>query len=453
MATEFRLPDLGENIESGNVTRVMVAKGDTIRVDQPVIEVETDKAALEVPSSVAGTVVEVRAEEGKPIKVGAVVLVVSEDASSAAEPAKPKPEPKPEPPEQPRKAVAPVAPVAAARAKETPPETPKPAEEPEPASEELEPSSGERVTRAAAAPAAPSVRRLAREIGVDVNQVSGSGPGGRVTVEDVKAHARVMNVDSGGTAAPAARGAATPSAPLPDFARWGAIERRPMGSVRRRTGERMARAWATIPQVTQFDKADVTDLEKLRKQFGKRVEAAGGKLTMTAILVKVVAAALKRFPQFNVSLDVENGEVIQKDYYHIGVAVDTDRGLLVPVLRDADRMNLTEISVALSELAARARDRKTTLDEMQGGVFTISNLGGIGGTGFTPIVNPPEVAILGVSRGAVEPVFVDGDFRPRTMLPLALTYDHRAIDGADGARFLRWICEALEQPFLLFLEG
>jgi len=300
--------------------------------------------------------------------------------------------------------------------------------------------------------ASPSVRRLAREIGVDVNEVPPTGPDGRVTVEDVKGYARQMHVDMGGTA-PLRPLGGVPALPLPDFARWGEIERQPLSTVRRRTAENMAYAWVTAPQVTQFDQADITDLDKLRKQYGPRVEAAGGKLTVTAILVKVVAAALRKFPQFNATLDMANHEVILKHYCHIGVAVETERGLLVPVLRDADTKNLTEIARDLQGLADRARTRKTTLDEMQGGSFTISNLGGIGGTGFTPIVNVPEVAILGVSRARVEPVYADGRFEPRLMLPLALSYDHRLIDGADAARFLRWVAEALEQPFLLFLEG
>jgi len=205
--------------------------------------------------------------------------------------------------------------------------------------------------------------------------------------------------------------------------------------------------------VTEFDKADVTGLEELRKRYAKQVEAAGGKLTVTAILAKVAAAALRKFPQFNSTLDFARDEIIYKQYCHIGIAVDTDRGLLVPVLRDVDTKNLTQVCVELTQLAERARTKKTTLDEMQGGCFTISNLGGIGGTGFTPIVNEPEVAILGVSRNAIEPVYISGEFQPRTMLPLSLSYDHRVIDGADGARFLRWVCEAIENPFLVFLEG
>jgi len=241
--------------------------------------------------------------------------------------------------------------------------------------------------------------------------------------------------------------------PLPDFSKWGNIERKPLSGIRRATAEQMARSWSTIPHVTQFDKADITELEKLRKQYGKQAEAAGAKLTVTAIILKVVAGALKKFPQFNSSLDMAGNEQIFKSYYHIGVAVDTERGLMVPVVRDVDKKNIVEIAVELNQIAERARSKKTTLDEMQGGTFTITNLGGIGGTSFTPIVNSPEVAILGLSRGGYEPFWNGQTFEPRLMLPLSLSYDHRVIDGADGARFLRWICNALEQPFLMSLEG
>lgn len=226
-----------------------------------------------------------------------------------------------------------------------------------------------------------------------------------------------------------------------------------MSGIRRATAENLSQTWATVPQVTQFDKADVTDLENLRKRYSPRVEAEGGKLTVTAILLKVVAGALKKFPQFNTSVDMAAREIIYKKYVHIGIAVDTEHGLMVPVIRDVDKKNIIELSVELGEIASKTRARKLKVDDMQGGCFTISNLGGIGGTGFTPIVNAPEVAILGVARTQIEAVYRDGTFVPRQMLPLALTYDHRVIDGADGIRFLRWIVEALENPFLLSLEG
>ena len=277
--------------------------------------------------------------------------------------------------------------------------------------------------------------------------MQGTGNGGRILSGDVVRTARSL------LEAAAAGGAAPAPPPLPDFSRWGEVERETMSGIRRTTAVHLSTSWTTIPHVTQHDDADITELEQLRKRFGPRVQEAGGKLTMTAIAVRVVASALRVFPRFAASVDMASREVILKRYTHVGVAVDTDRGLLVPVIRDADRKNATELSVELGVLAARARDGKLTLEEMQGGCFTITNLGGLGGTSFTPIVNYPEVAILGMSRSRVTPVHRDGGFEPRLMLPLSLSYDHRVIDGADAVRFLRWIVEALEDPFLLSLEG
>jgi pyruvate dehydrogenase E2 component (dihydrolipoamide acetyltransferase) len=296
-------------------------------------------------------------------------------------------------------------------------------------------------------PAAPTVRRFAREVGIDIATVPGTGSGGRISIDDVKAEANRRLSRSGGG------GIAAPAVDLPDFSRWGTIRREPMSKVRSLTSEAMTRAWLTAPQVTNHELADITELEDLRRTYKQRVEAAGGKLSLTAILIKVVATALKRFPNLNASIDPAGGEIIFKEFIHIGVAVDTERGLLVPVIRDADRKNITEIAIELEDLAARARNRKLKPDEMQGGTFSISNLGGIGGTGFSPIVNWPEVAILGVSRNRIQPEWIDDDFEPRRMLPLSLSYDHRLIDGAEAARFLSWLTEALEQPLLLALEG
>ena len=246
-------------------------------------------------------------------------------------------------------------------------------------------------------------------------------------------------------------GGGAAAAPLPDFTKWGAVDVQPMSNIRRKTAEHLSAGWNAVPLVTQFDKADITDLEAFRERYARRVEKAGGKLTVTAILVKVVSLALDRFPQFASSVDMANETIIYKQYRHVGIAVDTPNGLLVPVIRDVDRKSISEIAAELATVSQKARDRKLSLDEMSGGVFSISNLGGIGGTAFTPLVNPPEVAILGVSRGTTEPVFIDGEFEAREMLPLSLSYDHRVIDGADGARFLRYVAEALEQPLTAFL--
>ena len=456
--TEFKIPELGENVASGDVTRVLVNVGDTIARDQPVVELETDKATIEVPSSVAGVVKEIKVKRGDKVKVGAVVLTVDAPSdgaaakSSAASPAPAAPSPTQEPPQ----AAAAPAPAPATPAAPTPTPGP-PRVVPMPvrsAPEAVAPAVPARVDgeRGPAAPASPAVRRLAREIGVDINAVQGSGAGGRITQEDVKEHARriLSSVGSAGAAGPVmARG----GRPLPDFQKWGEIERQPWSNIRRATAEHLSYAWTTIPHVTQFDKADVGAMEELRKQFKERVAKAGGNMTVTAMLVRVLATALKKFPQFNSSIDTERGEVVYKKYVNVGVAVDTDRGLLVPVIRDADTKNIMEIAIELQRLAERARDKKLSLEEMSGGGITISNLGGIGGTYFTPIVNWPEVAILGVSRGTTEPVWTDGHWEPRQMLPLSLSYDHRVIDGADAMRFLRWVVEAIEQPFLLSLVG
>ena len=291
---------------------------------------------------------------------------------------------------------------------------------------------------------------MARELGVDVNHVTGTGTDGRISIEDVKAHTKRLL--TGG-----AHGGGMPvvGEPLPDFSRWGDVERQELRGIRRKTAERLSVAWATIPHVTQHDYADITALEEVRRKYQKQVEGKGGLLTVTAVAVKVVASALKAFPQFNSSIDLAANEIVYKKFVNIGIAVDTDRGLLVPVIRDADKKNITQISIELSQLSEKARTRKISLEEMQGGCFSISNLGGIGGSFFTPIVNPPDVAILGISRGKFEPVYnkETGQFVPRQMLPLSLSYDHRVIDGADGIRFMRWIVEAFEQPFVLALLG
>lgn len=441
MATfEFVLPELGEGIETGDIVQVRVAVGDTVVQEQTIVfELETDKAVVEVPSPESGTVTAIYVHPGETIKVGQRLLTL--DVVQAAV------------------AIAPGVPGAAPlalQAEPLPPVVP-PVERREPAAlapvlpaDHRLPPLPVQAPPASAAAAAPSVRRLAREIGVDINDIPGSGPGGRISLEDVKHYARRLHTSPDGMPSTSS---SAPSVSLPEMTRWGAVQRQAMSNVRRRTAEHLAQAWSSIPHVTQFDRADITELEQLRQQFAKKAEAVGGKLTITAMIMKVLAAALKKFPQFNASVDMVNHEVVYKQYYHIGVAVDTDRGLLVPVIRDVDQKNILALSVELTALAERARTRKTTVEEMQGGTFTVTNLGGIGGSYFSPIINAPEVAILGVARSSMEPVYQQGQFVPRLLLPLALSYDHRLIDGADGARFLRWVVEALQQPFLLALEG
>ena len=450
--TTITIPELGEGVDTVDVVAVLVKVGDRIAVDQPLIEVETDKAAVEVPATTAGTVTEIHVEAGTSIGPGAPIVTVDaddfnaeasqrrnhedtktqsghEDGPDLNTEAQTADEVEEHSPDE----LTEVIDNDPARTEPIPPSTPSPAPI----------VSGERHL----VPAAPTVRRFAREVGIDIATITGSGPGGRISIDDVKAET-TRRLSRG-----AGSGIGVPVAELPDFSRWGEIRREPMSKVRQLTSEAMTRAWLTAPQVTNHDLADITELEDLRRAYKQRVETAGGKLTMTAILIKMAASALKLFPNLNASVDPAGREIIFKDYVHIGVAVDTDRGLLVPVIRNADRKNITEIAIELDDLASRARNRKLKLDEMQGGTFSISNLGGIGGTGFSPIVNWPEVAILGVSRSRIQPEWIDDDFEPRRMLPLSLSYDHRLVDGAEAARFLSWLTDAIEQPLLLALEG
>ncbi|MBD3276518.1 MAG: branched-chain alpha-keto acid dehydrogenase subunit E2 [Candidatus Marinimicrobia bacterium] len=468
MAKEFKLPELGENVEAGDIVDILVGEGDSVNEDQTLLEIETDKAVIEVPAPFEGKIEKVHVSKGDSVDVGQLIFTYEPGAAGeAAE--ETEAEPEAEKAEQAEKEE---------EAETTPAAEEKTAEE-ETAEEETEkqPEPEEKVSEAKKTgkkpgmpgpdqdkrqiiesakgrklvPAAPSVRRFAREIGIDIHEVPGSGDNGRISIDDVKQYSKQLN-QQGGRAA-AAGGTALPTPELPDFSKWGEIEREPMSNVRKKTAEHMTNSWTPVPHVTNHDKADITDLEELRKKWGKKAEKAGGKLTYTAILLKIAAAALKKFPQFNTSIDMQKQEVIYKKYINIGIAVDTDRGLLVPVIRDVDQKNIIDLSVELSEIAEKARNKKISPDDLNGGNFSISNLGGIGGHAFTPIVNQPEVAILGVSRGSMEPVYIDGEFQPRLKLPLSLSYDHRMIDGADAARFLRWVCEALEEPLLMAMEG
>jgi len=430
MLQAITIPEIGENVESGIVVAVHINVGDMVAVDDTVIELETDKALVEIPSPFNGRITEVLAIAGEQMNVGDVIArletaVEQADAektpttdTEADEPATAAgiPEPQPVPP-----AAAPTPGAAKAAAKET---------------------------RQPAA-ASPSIRRLARELGVAIDDVSGRGPGGRITEADVKGHVRRQQ--AGPVAGPGAL-PAVGMATLPDFSRWGNVEIVEMDTVRRLTAQSTAASWTAIPHVTQFDEADITAVNAFIRTNAPKAEKAGTKLTVTAVAARVAAEALTRFPYFNASIDVAANRLILKRYVHIGIATATPRGLLLPVIRNADQKTIIELAQSIGDLAARARSKKVTPDEMEGGTFSISNQGGIGGVGFTPIVLWPQVAILGMSRSVVKPVYVEEQVEPRTILPLSLSYDHRVIDGADAARFLRWICDGLEQPLNLFLD-
>ena len=408
---DLLLPALGENLEKGTVTKVLVKSGDAIKKGQNVVELETDKAVLEVPSPEEGVIKEILIKSGDVIKVGQAVFKILSGTSVGTV----------------------TKPVATPTASAT-----TPASTPTKTSVTIETSSstGHVPVRKNVA-AAPSVRLFAREIGIDIGQVPGSGPAGRISIDDVKKFAKALNTSR--SQAPA--GAITQPT-LPDFSKWGSSKREAMSNVRRKTAEHLSSAWNMIPHVTQCEKVDITELEKLRKASSTQTR----KLSVTSYLIKILSVGLKKFPQFNSSVDMTTQEVIYKDYINIGVAVDTDRGLLVPVLKNVDRLSVMQISDELTAIAEKARNRKISLEDLQGGTFTVSNLGGIGGSFFTPIVNWPEVAILGVSRGVAEPIYINNQLVPRLMLPLSLSYDHRIVDGADGARFIRWVAQALEQP-------
>jgi pyruvate dehydrogenase E2 component (dihydrolipoamide acetyltransferase) len=455
-ASEFKLPELGENISQGDLVRLMIAPGAKVSEGQPVMELETDKAVVEVPSSVSGVVKDVKVKEGEKIKVGQVIFTL-EGGAAAPPPVRPSSAPVEHVSGQHGARLAFQAAIRAEGKTEEqalPPDQPQPVQPAFTMPTQLGKVAG--TEHRQPIPAAPHVRRFAREVGVDIYEVKGSGPGGRISEDDIKAYAKAL-LSAAATAAQAPLAGHFAQPKLPDFGKWGKVERVSMRGVRRKTAEHLSESWNTIPHVTQMDRADITELEQLRARFAPKAEEAGGKMTVTAIALKVCAAALKVFPQFNASIDIEKEEIVYKQYINIGIAADTDRGLLVPVVRDVDKKNIVELAVELSQISKKAREKKLTPDDMQGGTFTISNLGGIGGVGFTPIVNHPEVAILGLSRSRMEPEWIGskdgGKFEPRLILPLSLSYDHRLIDGADAARFLRWIAEAFEQPFLLSVQG
>ncbi len=447
MIKEIKLPEIADNVTSAVVLDILVSVGDKVGADDTLAEMESDKASFELPAEVDGIVKEIKVSAGNEVKVGQVMFLIDTSADGGEEEKEEKAEKKTEESKD--------------KAEEKPSE--KKTEEPETEEKEEKDDSDAKEEKSEPKPdvqesrsvemtsdkpashvaASPAVRRLAREIGVDITRVKGTGPNDRVTEADVKAYAKEQLQSR-----PSGAGMIADDYELPDFSKQGNIRREKMDTIRKITARAMAGSWQSIPHVFQFDKADVTELEKFRKDYSKYVEKQGAKLTVTAILLKLTAEALRKFPKFNASVDMKNEEIIYKEYVNIGVAVDTDRGLLVPVIRDADKKSITELSLELNEMAEKARTKKIKPDELQGANFTISNLGGIGGTSFTPIVNRPAVAILGVSRSQMEPIFIDGEFKPRMMLPLSLSYDHRLIDGADGARFLRWLCEAMQNPLV-----
>jgi pyruvate dehydrogenase E2 component (dihydrolipoamide acetyltransferase) len=443
MSIEFKLPEVGENIEKADIGNLKVAVGDVITPDQVVMEVETDKAVFDLPCPHAGKVAKIHVKPGQSVPIGGLLLTIEETAASAAKPAAP-----PAPAKTETKPAAPAAPPPAATKPAAPPPPPKPAVTVAAAIPEIE-GDGQ---HAPPAPAGPATRRLARELGVDLHRVTGTGPGGRITPEDVQAHVRGI-LASG--PAPVAAGGAVAVPPLPDFSQFGPIERQPLNKVMRTAATNLSLSWNVIPHVTQHELADVTELEAARKRYSQGSaggKEAGPKITMTVLAMKAVVTALKAFPRFNCSFDAATGETVLKKYYNIGVAVDTENGLMVPVIRNVDAKSVLQLAAELGDLAQKARDRKLALADMQGGSFTVTNLGGIGGTYFTPIVNYPEVAILGMSRTSQQQVILAGKPEIRLMLPLSLSYDHRVINGADAARFIVKLAGLLSDPFQLLSE-
>ncbi|HWP94129.1 MAG TPA: dihydrolipoyllysine-residue acetyltransferase [Gammaproteobacteria bacterium] len=431
---EIKVPDIGD-FKNVDVIDVMVKPGDTVAVDTPLITIETDKAAMDVPSTAAGVVRDVKVKVGSKVSEGTPILVLEvEERAAAARSAADVEE---------KKATA----VAAHSVPSVSPAT-EHGFAPPPIVSLVAPAPGAatpapRVDEAGftKAHAGPAVRKFARELGVDLARVTGSGVKGRITFDDVKAY--VKSVMQGG--AFAAAGSALPAVPQVDYAKFGEIEVKPLNRIKRISGPRLHASWVNVPHVTQHDEADITDLENLRKALKTDAEKIGAKLTPLAFIIKAVVQALREYPDFNSSLDASGQNLVYRKYFHIGFAVDTPNGLVVPVIRDADRKNVFELAKELGELSQKAREGKLTATDMQGGCFSISSLGSIGGTAFTPIVNAPEVAILGVSKAQMKPVWNGNAFVPRLMLPLSLSYDHRVIDGAAAARFTRFLGEVLAE--------
>ncbi|MFQ5717243.1 MAG: 2-oxo acid dehydrogenase subunit E2 [Nitrospinales bacterium] len=445
MLQEIKLPPLGDGISDGDVVNVLVQEGSVVTKDAILLELETEKAVVEVPTPHAGRIDKVHIRNGEKIRVGQLMFSLETDTvpQEATLPAETMQDPKKD---------------EEVRLEETPQTVPETKTEPSEEVPERNETAGPPPGSLEIVPAGPAARRLARELGVDLAHAAGTGRGGRITLDDVKAYARrLLSTPSGSKI--------SETEELPDFSRWGTVERKAMPSLRVKIADRMLSAWNTVPLVTQFDEADITDLEGIRKKESEYVKKQGGRLTVTVFVLKAVASALKAFPQFNASVDPRRNEMVYKRYYNIGVAVDTPSGLIVPVIKNVDKKSFLALAVELTDLAKRTRERKVSLDELRGGNISISNLGGIrgnisisnlggiSGTGFTPLVIPPDVAVVGLSRSALKPMWRNETFEPRLIMPFCVGYDHRVIDGADAARFSRYIARALENYEELMLGG
>ncbi len=450
MAKEIKIPQISEGVDTAIISEILVAEGDTIEEDQAVVSVETDKATAEVPSTAAGTVKEIKVSEGDEVKVGAVVVILEadeeedeqEEENTSSDDEKETEEADQAPSDEEKEDE---------DEKEETDDNDDDEEENKKEDKESSEDSKEKKQKDNSSTstkkssdkvyASPGVRRLARELEVNLQELEGSGESGRITEKDVKNH---KNSDGQKTGSSLEK--------LPDFRKWGAIETQKLNNIKKATAKNMTASWQSIPHVFQFGEADISGIEAYIEKHQENVEKAGGKLTLTSILTKIVATALHQFPKFNASIDMEKEEMILKKYVNINIAVATEKGLLVPVIKNADQKSIKDLSVEIAEIAEKARAGKLSNEEMEGGNFSISNLGGIGGTNFTPIVYHPQVAILGISKASTKPVYINGKFEPRSILPLSLSYDHRLIDGSDGAAFINWIEKALEDPYEALLN-
>ena len=436
MKKEVKIPEIAENVETAIVAGILVSEGDKVTEDQSLVEIETDKATTDLPAPVAGVIAEIKVKEGDEVKVDQVIMIIETEAEEEKEK---EPEKKDEDGEktEDKKEENEEEESDTSESEEDDDDDQEEEKESEPEEESKDSKSEDQKKDLSDIPASPSVRRLARELDVDLTKIKGTGPGNRITAEDVKSGEKSES-----------KTGQKQVAELPDFSKWGNTSAEDMTTIRKITAKNVSQSWSSVPHVTQFDEADITDIENFRKENAEKFEKQGAKLTLTAILLKIAGFALQKFPRFNASIDTENDKIIYKRYFNIGIAADTPQGLLVPVVQDVNQKSLLQLAGEIGELAEKARNKKLSPEEMQGGNFTISNLGGIGGTAFTPIVLPPQVAILGVSRASYKPVYNEDDQpQKRLILPLSLSYDHRVIDGADGARFLRWICDVLENPY------